>query len=55
MRLIVLLIAFAAGFVVAAALGSHVYGGASTGVVLWNCGPRIEVSGHPGVSLDQCR
>jgi hypothetical protein len=49
------LIAFVIGFVVAALLGSHVYLGSSTGVVLWYCGPQIEVSGHPGVAPTACR
>jgi hypothetical protein len=49
------LIAFVIGFVVAALLGSHVYFGTSTGVILWYCGPQIEVSGHPGVSPAVCR
>jgi hypothetical protein len=42
-------------FVMAALLGSHVYLGSSTGVVLWYCGPQIEVSGHPGVAPSACR
>jgi hypothetical protein len=54
-RLLSVLIGFVLGFVVAAALSSHVYGGTSAGVVLWSCGPRVEVSGHPGVYWDQCR
>jgi hypothetical protein len=54
-RLASLLIGFVLGFVVAALLGPHLYGGATTGVVLWNCGPRVEVAGHPGVYWDQCR
>ena len=50
------LIGFVVGFIVAAMLGSHVYFGSSTGVILWNCGPQIEVAGHPGVaSSTQCR
>ncbi|MBJ7599226.1 hypothetical protein [Candidatus Nephthysia bennettiae] len=49
------LLAFVIGFVVAALLGSHVYFGTSTGVILWYCGPQIEVSGHPGVSPAACR
>jgi hypothetical protein len=50
------LIAFVIGFVVAALLGSHVYFGSSTGVMLWNCGPQIEVVGHPGASASSsCR
>jgi hypothetical protein len=49
------LLAFVVGFVVAALLGSHVYFGANTGVILWYCGPQIEVSGHPGVTTAVCR
>ena len=48
-------VAFVIGFVVAALIGSHVYFGSSTGVILWYCGPQIEVAGHPGVSTAVCR
>jgi hypothetical protein len=50
-----IVLAFVVGFVVAAVLGAHVYFGTSTGVILWYCGPQIEVSGHPGVSPAVCR
>jgi hypothetical protein len=49
------LLAFVIGFIVAALLGSHVYLGSSSGVILWYCGPQIEVTGHPGVSPQVCR
>jgi hypothetical protein len=49
------LLAFVVGFVVAALLGSHVYFGSNTGLILWYCGPQIEVAGHPGVSPAACR
>ncbi len=49
------LVAFVIGFVVAALLGSHIYLGSNTGVVLWNCGPQIAVSGHPSVAPTACR
>ena len=54
-RLAILLIVFVGGFVVAALLGAHAYRGTSSGVVLWTCGPRVEVSGNPGISWEQCR
>lgn len=54
-RLGVLLIIFAVGFVVAALVGAHAYGGTHTGFVLWSCGPGVEVSGNPRVFMEQCR
>jgi hypothetical protein len=50
-----ILVGFVIGFVVSALLGSHVYFGSRTGVVLWSCGPQVEVIGQPGVSATVCR
>ena len=54
-RLGVLLIILAVGFVVAALVGAHAYGGTHTGFVLWSCGPGVEVTGNPRVFMEQCR
>jgi hypothetical protein len=54
MRLLVLLVVFLCGFVLAASVGAHVYRGNHAGLVLWACGPGIEVVGHPSLIVDHC-
>jgi len=55
MRLLVMVLIFACGFVVAALAGAHVYRGDHASLVLWTCGPGIEVAGHPGPIVEHCR
>ena len=54
-RLILLLVVFALGFVVAALVGAHASRGAHTAVVLWSCGPGVEVNGSPRFFFEQCK
>lgn len=54
-RLILLLIVFALGFVVAALVGAHATRGPHTAVVLWTCGPGVEVNGNPRFFFDPCK
>lgn len=54
-RLALLLIVFALGFAVAAVVGAHANRGAHTSVVLWSCGPGVELNGSPRLFFEQCK